>query len=47
MAQAASDLDVHEARLRAWMRGLTADPQQAFFLFLGESQDALVGHGVG
>ena len=29
MAQAARDLDVHETRLRAWMRELTADPQQA------------------
>ena len=30
VAQAARDLDVHETRLRAWMRELTADPQQAF-----------------
>lgn len=30
MAQAAPDLDVHETRLRAWMRELTVDPQQAF-----------------
>lgn len=29
VAQAARDLDVHETRLRAWMRELTADPQQA------------------
>ena len=28
--QAARDLDVHETRLRAWMRELTADSQQAF-----------------
>jgi transposase len=30
VAQAARDLDVHETRLRAWMRELKADPQQAF-----------------
>ena len=30
VAQAARDLDVHETRLRAWMRELTADSQQAF-----------------
>lgn len=30
VAQAARDLDVHETWLRAWMRELTADPQQAF-----------------
>lgn len=30
VAQAARDLDVHETRLKAWMRELTADPQQAF-----------------
>lgn len=28
--QAARDLDVHETRLRAWVRELTVDPQQAF-----------------
>lgn len=28
--QAARDLDVHETRLRAWVRKLTVDPQQAF-----------------
>ncbi len=30
VAQAARDLDVHETRLRAWMRERKADPQQAF-----------------
>lgn len=30
VAQAARDLDVHETWLRAWMRELTADSQQAF-----------------
>jgi transposase len=30
VAQAARDLDVHETRLRAWMRELATDPQQAF-----------------
>lgn len=30
VAQAARDLDVHETRLRAWMKELAADPQQAF-----------------
>lgn len=30
VAQAARDLDVHETRLRAWMRELTANSQQAF-----------------
>ena len=30
IAQAARDLDIHETRLRAWVRELAADPQQAF-----------------
>ncbi len=30
VAQAARDLDVHETRLRAWIRELKADSQQAF-----------------
>ena len=30
VAQAARGLDVHETRLRAWMRKLKVDPQQAF-----------------
>ena len=30
VAQAARGLDVHETRLRAWMRELKVDPQQAF-----------------
>lgn len=30
VVQAARDLDVHETRLRAWIRELKADSQQAF-----------------
>ena len=30
VTQAARDLDVHETRLRAWVRELTVGPQQAF-----------------
>lgn len=30
VVQAARDLGVHETRLRAWVRELAADPQQAF-----------------
>lgn len=30
MTQAARDLEVHETRLRAWMRELTTDSLQAF-----------------
>jgi len=30
VAQAALDLDIHQTVLRAWIRELTADPQQAF-----------------
>ncbi len=30
VAQASRDLDVHETRLRAWMRELAADPKEAF-----------------
>lgn len=30
VSRAARELDVHEPRLRAWMKELTADPLQAF-----------------
>ena len=30
IAQAARDLDIHETRLRAWIRELSEDPQHAF-----------------
>ena len=30
VSQACRDLDLHESRLRAWMREFAADPQQAF-----------------
>jgi transposase len=30
VTQACRDLDVHESRLRAWIREFAADPQQAF-----------------
>ena len=30
VSQACRDLDVHESRLRAWIREFAADPQQAF-----------------
>ena len=30
IVQAARDLDIHETRLRAWIRELADDPQQAF-----------------
>ncbi|EHR70948.1 transposase [Burkholderiales bacterium JOSHI_001] len=30
IAHACRDLDVHESRLRAWIREFAADPQQAF-----------------